>query len=285
MPKIVNLFDALFTQSECSTAFQSSRHVQYVRDRYDWEGITLFTDGYMYDGWPGQVKSTHKVGWLREPRCLWPQLYYKVGEVLDRFDRILTYDADLIEAFPDKCQFVPYGGVWIQREYWGLRPKTKLVSMLYGAKETTEGHKLRHELGKAIVKEFEDDTVDFYGVRGTPVDYSPATKLRVLGDYMFSVVVETCREDNLFTEILLDCFAVGTIPIFWGAPNVRSFFGPLNGILSFSTINQCLDIIDSIGPDLYEKMKAAAEQNLKLVAQYVTAEDWMFENGRLSFES
>jgi len=270
----VNLFDANFRQSACSVAYQTPEHVRYVRDRLTWDGITLFTDGYLFDDTVDRVSSPIKIGWLREPRCLWPRHYKQAPAVVDRFDFILTYCERLLRL--PGFKFAPYGGIWIDRQHWGKRDKTKLVSMLYGSKMSTDGHLLRHKIAAAT----DDYDIDFYGYRGQPTTYGPATKLMVLGDYMFSIVGETCREDNLFTEILLDCFAVGTVPIFWGAPNIGAHFN-INGMLVFETIPELLLILDRLSESLYCAMAEAINENLALAKGFAVTEDWMYTAGLL----
>ena len=270
---IINLFDTNFRQSVCSVAHQVPEHVRYVYNCTFWNGITLFTDGYLFNGTVDRVDSPTKIGWLREPRCLWPQHYKQAPAVVDKFDFILTYCEHLLKL--PGFKFIPYGGIWIDRQHWGVRDKTRLVSMLYGSKLSTDGHKLRHSIADTVGDSFD---VDYYGHRGQPTTYGPETKLLVLGDYMFSIVGETCREDNLFTEILLDCFAVGTIPILWGAPNIGTYFN-INGVLVFETVPELLLILDRLSVDLYRAMSAAVEENLALAKRYAVTEDWMYRTG------
>ena len=271
----INLFDANFKQSACSVAHQTPEHMWYTRDRIRWDGTTLFTDGHLFDDTVDRVDSPMKIGWLREPRCLWPQHYEQAPTVVDKFDFILTYCEHLLKL--PGFRFVPYGGIWIDRQHWGVRNKTRLVSMLYGSKLSTDGHKIRHAIADAAGDDF---GIDYYGHRGQPTTYGPETKLLVLGDYMFSIVGETCRENNLFTEILLDCFAVGTIPIFWGAPNIGFYFN-IDGMLVFETVSELLLILDRLSANLYRAMSAAAEENLVLAKRYAITEDWMYRTGCL----
>ncbi len=42
--------------------------------------------------------------------------------------------------------------------------------------------------------------------------------------YLFSIVIENCKEPEYFSEKLLDCFFTKTIPIFWGEGNVEEYF-------------------------------------------------------------
>ena len=44
-----------------------------------------------------------------------------------------------------------------------------------------------------------------------------------------------------FSEKLLDAMAVGTIPVYWGCPEIDKFFDK-NGIITFNTIEELKDI-------------------------------------------
>lgn len=268
---IVNLFDNTFRHDVCSTAGATPAHFAYVRDQVQHDGVTLFVDGFINRPEADWVRSQVKIGWLHEPECLYPQVYADAVGNAHKFTFILTYRADLLTR--PGFRFMPYAGVWIPRAEWGLRPKLRLCSMLYGAKQATAGHRLRHAIAPAVA-EF---GVDFYGARGLPVAYGPQTKVSVLKSYAFSIVTETCRQDNLFTEWLLDCFALGTIPVFGGCPNIGDFFDA-RGVLSFETVEECRAIVAELSMDRYQSLVSFAAENLRRVADYAVAEDWLYAN-------
>ncbi len=280
---LVNLFDFNFRQSVCSTAYQTPQHIQYVRDLTDFDGVTIFTDAYINDGTVDRVRSRYKIAWLHEPYCLHPDIYEAALGNAGKFDLVLTYHQPYLDL-DHPFRFCPYGGTWIDRSQWGIRPKTKLCSMLIGDKMSTRGHTIRHEIADLI--EREGYPVDFYGSRGQPVGYGQETKMRVLADYAFSIVTETCREDNLFTEWLLDCFALGTIPIFWGCPNIDEFFNS-EGVPSFDDIDELGTMLDHIGhlsPRSYAVKFPAAYWNLLDMQHYAITEDWLYLNVLKEYE-
>ena len=266
----VNLFDDTFRQDLCSVAGKKPRAVRYVRDRMTWDGVTLFVDGYVRNGVASQVQSRYKIGWLHEPRCLHPENYE--AEPVGDFDQILTYSAPLLDR--PGYRFAPYGGVWLPRSEWGLRPKTKLVSLLVGDKTATAGHRMRRAVADALEPM---GMVDFYGSRGTPTTYGWQTKRQVLAGYAFSIIVEACREDNLFTEILLDALAVGTVPIFWGAPNIGEFFDA-RGILSFETVEEAVALVRSLDMRQSQAMQPYRAANLQAISEYEVTEDWLYRH-------
>lgn len=278
----INLFTPTFAHSEFSTAHQTTDAVRYVREQMEFDGITMFTDGLIASPLVDKVKSPIKVGWILEPPCLQPSVYHAASfpDVYDKFDFILTYYEPLLQHPSGKFRKSIYGGVWIPQSEWGLRLKTKRISMLYGSKKATRGHQIRHEISDAL-GDYYYERINYFGARGIPVDYSWQTKLKVLKDFRYSIVVETCREDNLFTEILLDCFAVGTIPIFWGCPNIGEYFDE-RGILSFETIGELKSILYMISgdeaDDTYYYISQFARENLRRLPPYRITESWLHEN-------
>lgn len=286
---LCNLWDSNFGNWPISTAFQTSEHIQYVRGQMAFDGVTLFTDEWINNPIVDEVKSRYKVGWLREPYCLHPETYKNALRNGHKFDFILTYykgllsepviypirkDAEIVYQ-QIKFKFSPYAGIWLDKRDWGIKPKSRLCSMLIGSKMSTDGHRIRHEIADMITAN--GYPVDFYGTRGEPVGYGQDTKLKVLSDYCFSIVTETCREDNLFTEWLLDCMAVGTIPIFWGAPNVHQFFNT-EGILQFDTVDRLQKVLSRLTTGLWAEKLSAAYTNLLKMREYAVTEDWLYLN-------
>lgn len=273
----INLFDHNFSHSPFSTAFQSTDQIEWIRGLMKFDGITVFTDAYIHNPIVDEVKTDIRVGWLHETQCQHPVTYYLASQphIYEKFDYILTYYEPLLRHPSGKFRKVIYGGVWLPELEWGLRPKTKCISMLYGAKMATRGHQIRHEIAHALGDRY---GIDYYGFRGTPVNYSPQTKLTVLKDYQFSIVCETCREDNLFTEILLDCFAVGTIPLFWGCPNISDYFDGL-GILSFRSVQELESLIRELDEHTYDYLLTFARENLRRLPPFRITEEWMVSNG------
>ena len=119
-----------------------------------------------------------------------------------------------------------------------------------------------------------DSGVDFYG-RGTnnPIK----NKEDALIDYYYSISIENSKTDNYFTEKLLDCFAVGTIPIYWGCSNIGDFFNK-DGIIHFDNVNDIYDIIPMLTVEYYQSKLKAIQENLKICREYAVTEDWMYNN-------
>ena len=48
-------------------------------------------------------------------------------------------------------------------------------------------------------------------------------KGEMLKPYHFSICIENTEYSDYFTEKILDCFASGVIPIYWGTKNVQKY--------------------------------------------------------------
>jgi len=90
---------------------------------------------------------------------------------------------------------------------------------------------------------------------------------------MFSIVIENARYPKYYTEKVTDCFATGTIPIYYGDKSICEDFD-CNGIIF---IDEKLDL-SVLSPDLYHTKIKSVETNFNKVLQLNTADDCIFES-------
>ena len=275
VPKIeINLFDNACRHLAKDNGRYStvhgkiSKHIKFVRDIKNYKGITLFIDECLNNGDVQNVITDKKIGWLMETREVYPKRYDEFETYMNNFDYILTHDKDLLNKFPNKTKFVPFGGCWIKDSNFKITNKSKDISMIYSNKTVFEGHKLRHQVANNI------KNIDLFG-RGTsnPVN----NKEESLVDYRYSIVIENSKTDNYFTEKLIDCFAVGTIPIYWGCSNLKDYFNS-DGIITFNTLEELNIILPTLNKNLYESKLDAIKDNLEKSKEYNVTEDWIFKN-------
>lgn len=205
---------------------------------------------------------------LLEPRELLPQLYKFVENFNTGFSRILTHDAQL-SKLPNAKQYT-FGGCWIEPNDVKVWDKSKNVSIIASGKRITTGHRLRHSVIGRL------DKMDVYGRGYNPVD----KKIEALRDYRFSVTIENVDTDNFFTEKLIDCFATGTVPIYWGMPSIAKYFNG-RGIIKFNSIRELdriLQILDEEPEHMYESMKDAVLDNFERCKRYFATEDSIYES-------
>ena len=88
---------------------------------------------------------------------------------------------------------------------------------------------------------------------------------------MFSVAIENSSYNTYFTEKITDCFAVGTIPIFYGNKDIGEIFNP-NGIIM---LDDNFDI-KSLNKDLYQSKIDAVKENFEIACNMQTAEDYIY---------
>jgi hypothetical protein len=251
--------------------------IEYVKDSYDYDGISVFIDKcfdleqiHIVDS----VKSKIKCAWMHEPRALSDLVgsrYAVLETFIHKFDYVMTYDEQLLKKYPNKCIFTADNGIWIQDENIKIWDKTKLMSMIYSWKKWTEGHKLRHLIANQNI-----EGLDLYG-DGSP--HPVAYKEEALKDYQYSIAIENSRSKYYFTEKLLDCFAVGTIPIYWGCKNIGKFFDT-RGILEFNDLEELAGIFNEISkyPTMYNTMFPFVKENFERAKEFIRYEDWIYKN-------
>jgi hypothetical protein len=95
-----------------------------------------------------------------------------------------------------------------------------------------------------------------------------------LATYMFSIAHENASYPGYFTEKILDCFATGTIPIYWGDPEIGRIFNT-DGIIM---LNETFKL-DSLTPDLYYSKIEAVKENCQIVKDnFIMVEDYIYQN-------
>ena len=209
--------------------------------------------------------ATERIAWLIEPPGISDTHYKESFKNRGKFRAIFTYDRHLVD-FGWPYKFYPLGGSWIHLDNWGVHEKTERVSIIASKKDVTEGHHLRH----LIARHYHIDTF------GTGYK-SIKSKIEGLAPFRYSVVVESWRGDYYFSEKLIDCLSVGTIPIYWGCPSIGEFFDQ-RGIRSFSTMSELDAIMHSLSEKDYKRRLPAVERNIEIAKGYGCAEDWLFLN-------
>jgi hypothetical protein len=263
----VNLFDMEFIHTEnmlgyitCSDLLKPKK-IKWINGKNNFDGITIFTDRYIdYDF--DKVKSNIKIFWLFEPRAVRPYGYSKIIKIEDKFDYILTYDSELLKRNKKYIKYI----VGQSRVYEPqIHNKTKMYSMIASNKRMTEGHRFRHQISELLSQKHK---IDMWGSGYRPFK----SKIDPLSEYHFSVSVMNSKIDNFFTEVLIDNFMLGTIPIFWGCPNISEYFDD-RGIISFDTISELDEILSNLTiGDYYSKIEYA-KINLELSKNYVSTDD------------
>lgn len=220
--------------------------------------MVIVSDCYLQE--VGSIKSEgYKkiIAYLLEPRAI-SSAYSLIEKCIHEFDLVLTFDPYLLENYPDKCRFIP-ALVPNFIEHPQVYEKSKLCSIVYGRTDETKGHRLRQETL--------DRYYNFFDAYKT--DKTPRTPFKDewLDDFCYSIAIENCQILNYFTEKILDCFNSGTIPIYWGCPNIDKFFNT-DGFITFNSIEELDDILKNLSFEDYQRRLPSIKQNFELAQKY-----------------
>ena len=218
--------------------------------------------------------------WLLESREIIPDQYKFIEDnydfVASRVDGIFTADQRLThEAGPDGkfLYCLSNAAPWVMDR--AVYKKSKLVSMIASNKGYTEGHRRRLRVVQAFVDKFGQE--DLYGW-GLTHELPLKEKSTGLKDYMFSFACENANYPTYFTEKLTDCFACGTIPVYYGTAGVAQYFDA-DGIIFLDQNSPWENIPwDKLTPEYYESKKDVIKENFEIAKSMRVAEDYMYGN-------
>lgn len=258
------------------TDFRYGKRLKYFE--YNWqqpekEKIVVFSDYTIPQiVLPKFDKVLYKIAWMMEG----PGVYASYGghiavkkwilENLDKITVVATCDDSLIEMYPDKFIFVPFGGVIVLPHETKLYPKTKLCSMtsgwLFGVRND--------------IYSYYKDTgiIDFLG-RAFGKPYNSTAE--GFADYMYHVSISSCCDNRYFSSNITDAFACGTVPVWWGCPKIGEFFNT-DGIMIVNSIKEIHDVVNRMSVEDYESRRDAIAENFQLVEKYRTPDNNLWEN-------
>jgi hypothetical protein len=230
-------------------------------------------------------EGERKYGWVCESRTIVFNVSHILREhhqeIFDQlgYDYIFVSDKSLL-PLNSKFKYCLAGSnmPWTPQQEWNIHPKTKLVSMIAsnkgGKPDDNSGHRFRHAVAQKYM-----NRLDLYGGAwgSKPIGKSPNltakwhSKEEGLRDYMFSIVTENDQYETYYTEKLTDCFANGTIPIYWGPPSIGDTFNPDGIIVYDDNFN-----IDMLTPELYQSKLQAIEDNFNRLHSLEGADDMLY---------
>jgi hypothetical protein len=261
----INLFDDVFSHQVSSSDFLPT-DFRYIKNQMDFDGITIYTDNFVKNNMVDNVRSKINIAWLCESKSIIPYDISFLEGVEKKYDYIFTHDKNLIIKNPKKYLFV-IPASWRRHfpdEHVNFyENKEKLISFAYSNKRATKGHNYRHELGKIL-----GGRVNQMGT-GTNSPFPQLERVLAYKDYMFTLIVENDDYDYYFSEKIMEPYWAGTIPIYWGGSHddeqIKKVFNlDLNGIITFSTTEELLQIIDKLSPELYISKIESVKKNYEV---------------------
>lgn len=217
------------------------------------------------------LTNTKNILWLHEsPALLQNEINFIKNnhkDIKNYFDCIYTCIEELHDI-PFVKKIHPSNSSWVENIGINFN-KTKNISMIASSKNYTKGHKIRNLLVNNLPK-----NIDLYG-RG----YNEIDKKDIgLTDYMFSIAIENDDTDGYFSEKILDCFLVGTIPIYWGPKSIKNIFNP-DGIIWLEDIKN----LNDYDKKYYKSKESVIKENYFLALQnnihpYTSLKNILIEN-------
>ena len=224
--------------------------------------------------------SKENYGWFCESSAIIPSVIKNVisnlSEYKKKYRNIFTHDRRILRIDKEFFKFnIPPALPWIQNRQ--IYQKTKGISFIGSNKKMCKGHLFRQD----IISKYEDHLDHFgRGFKGKELPWTIDTpngkesgKILGLKDYMFSIAMENDNYDDIFCEKTTDCFATGTIPVFWGTKNIGNYFDR-EGIVFLDEI----DDLSKLTEEFYQSKIEHIKNNFKLINNLLSMEDYIFEN-------
>lgn len=142
--------------------------------------------------------------------------------------------------------------------------KTDNISVICSNKAMIGGHRRRLRFVERLL---ELSSMPRFG-RGF---HDLPDKWEGLAPFRYSIAVENSRHDHYWTEKIADCFLAGTVPIYWGAPNIRDYF-PAESIIvidSLDPVEVARIIKTEATPEAYQRrLPALREAKRRVLEEY-----------------
>lgn len=217
----------------------------------------------------------------QEPEAIRPIKHYLLANA-HKYDAILTFDTDVLRECKNAKLFTLYTVTWLNKEDYmniDISKKQFQISCLVGGKRMTEGHEIRLFL---YFNQIHLMTYPFVFFRSCVPPLLPeitknpmlqnkecSAKRDLFQEYQFHLAIENSRQDNYFTEKLMDCLISKTIPIYYGCPNIASYFDTKGWIfLEVGTIDEVLEKCKVLDKDYYSQYTETIEANYKKAFYY-----------------
>ncbi len=186
--------------------------------------------------------------------------YENVDTLPSRFSLIFTHQEELSKE--RSFSSLLYGANWIavrtvpdaadliRRKI----DKTGLVSFIGSVEHPDEGaYRLRRDVSSWLLRQ---EGVDCYGKGIRPV----SRKVEAIEPYRFSVAMENAAQNHYFTEKLVDCILLETVPVYYGCPGITDLLDG-DGLIQFSDLAELERILPLLTPERYEQMRPALLRN------------------------
>lgn len=243
-----------------STPNQVPNDIEFVIDGSG--DVNLFVDSGIYEIKEFD-KSKKNYAWLCESTAIRPDIYKYFFEdtttKIAPFEKIFTFNDNLLQI-NSKFEFVHPSGLWVKSDI--NLEKSELISMITSDKKQTPLQKKRVKFAKK-----NKNKIDLFGNGFNYIE----KKEEGLQKYCYSFAFENDDTNSYFSEKILDCFAMKTIPIYKGTRNIQNFFNK-DGIIFFDEFK-----FKDLTFENYKNKLKAVNENFDLVREYRIPEDIIYK--------
>ena len=259
----INMIGGGFQHQECSSHLNVTKDVEWVKDGS--ADISFHIDGALLSKTNPSKKNYGLIYEASQQtyRHVMSQIRNNISQIENNYELIFTHDRRLV-SLSKKMRLVPAHQVpWIGDRK--IHKKSKLLSMIASTKTMCPAHVYRQSVWKKYVNQ-----LDLFGTGHNPSREIEKKEIG-LNDYYFSIVVENDNYPDWISEKVTDCFATGTIPIYWGAPTIGEFFNE-KGIITLTDDFKVSDL----SPELYYSKMEYIEDNFERVMNMPISEDYIY---------
>jgi hypothetical protein len=208
---------------------------------------------------------------LFEPPVVKPQVYSALNKFADIFSKIYAHSPEIIARYLEKRHH------WkVKKFYWPMppfqadtpyfdAPKDKLLCCIIGVHHPRDNYNELYSLRVEWISELSKSrSFDLYGkgwywpgIRTAiwPKYFFKRTrllqryqgiadsKIQTMCSYNFTLCIENMRCEGYVTEKIFDCFFAGSIPIYFGAPDITSIV-PSDCFISLEEFSNAMDLLN-----------------------------------------
>lgn len=215
-----------------------------------------------------RLDSEKLVLFLWEPPSVEPKSY--APEMLARFSKVFTWDDDLV----DNVKFFKFHYPVLRERIREIPPfQEKKFCTLIASRLSSKYPKQLYKEREKTIRFFEDKPGEFdlYGKNWEKRKFKSwrgiiPDKLAVLKNYKFCICYENTQgHKGYITEKIFDCFAAGSVPVYWGASNVEEYI-PAEAFIDrrrFKDNEELYAFLKAVTPEQYERYLDAAAAYLR----------------------
>jgi len=189
-----------------------------------------------------------------------------------QFSAIFTWD-DMVLNNCSNALLLPYGESWVDADGFDVinrkHDKKFEISFLRGNNLKTYGHSIRHELYNR--RNEISAPISFHSNiivnNNKTINDLITGKIDVLENFKYNISIENVSRNGYFTEKLIDCFLMRTIPIYWGCSNINAYFD-VSGMILVQNVDTLIYECNRLSDGDYESRLESIERNYNIALKY-----------------